>query len=274
MLTMFRVSRPRFWMYLFGPYLLGAASAFHAGTGTFSSSAVLLGLYFTLPANMFIYGINDIYDYETDVTNEKKQGYESVVPHAQHRFIWRAITVTNIVFIPLVFTLHFYAALACLGFVFLGYSYSAPPIRAKARPFLDSASNALYVMPGIAAYFAFGGDHMSIALVLAGICWSAAMHAFSAVPDIDADTLAGIPTIATTLGAQRTLYMCMVLYVIAGGIAGFTLGIIGWIGCGVYVALMLMALRSTTHHDLMKTYKQFPMINTGIGALLFLSIVL
>ena len=274
MLTFLRVSRPRFWIYLLGPFLLGAAAAFQTGTGTFSAAALFLGLYFTLPANVLIYGVNDIFDYDTDVINEKKKGYEPLVLRTQHRSLWRVIALSNIIFIPLLFILDLRTILVCASFLFLGYFYSVPPIRAKARPFLDSAFNALYVMPGIAAYFAFGGTSLNPSLVAAGIFWSAAMHAYSAVPDIDADKVAGIPTVATTLGAKNTLILCLLFYIAAGVIAGLTVGIIGWVGLGVYAMLMLFSLRSSTHQALMTTYKRFPTINAIMGALLFFSIIL
>lgn len=274
MITFLRISRPRFWVYLLGPFLLGAAAAFHANTGTFSAEALFLGLYFTLPANLFIYGVNDIFDYDTDVVNEKKKGYEPLVLRAQHRALWYAIAFSNIIFVPLLFLLNLWAVFACAAFLFFGYFYSAPPIRAKARPFLDSAFNALYVMPGIAAYFAFGGTNPNLSLIVAGILWSAAMHAYSAVPDITADTTAGISTIATTLGTKNTLMLCLFLYSAAGVIAGITIGIVGWIGLGVYAALMMFSLHSSSPQTLMQTYKRFPTINAIIGALLFFSIVL
>jgi len=274
MFTFFRVSRFRFWIYLLGPFLLGEAAAFQTGTGAFSAAALVLGLYFTLPANLLIYGVNDIFDYDTDVLNEKKNGYEPLVLRSQHRSLWRAIVVSNVIFVPILFALNLYTVLSLAGFLFLGYFYSAPPVRAKARPFLDSAFNALYVMPGIAAYFAFGGTSPTLSLVVAGILWSAAMHAYSAAPDIDADRAAGIPTIATTLGVKNTLWLCLLLYVVAGVIAGLTVGIVGWVGLGVYAMLMLISLRSSTHSGLMATYKRFPMINALMGALLFFSILL
>jgi 4-hydroxybenzoate polyprenyltransferase len=274
MIALCQVSRPRFWIYLLGPFLLGTAAAFQTGTGAFSVAALALGLYFTLPANLLIYGVNDIFDFDTDVVNDKKKGYERVVLRTQHRTLWRAIVISNIIFIPLLFTLNLYTILACAGFIFLGCLYSAPPIRAKARPFLDSAFNALYVMPGLAAYFAFGGVNPELFLVMAGILWSAAMHAYSAVPDINADQAAGIATIATTLGAKNTLLFCLLLYVISGIIAGLTVGTIGWIGLCVYATLMLISLRSATHQALMTVYRRFPIINTALGGLLFISIVL
>lgn len=274
MQTVFRVSRPRFWIYLVGPFLLGAAAAFYTGNGEFSIAALLLGLYFTFSANIFIYGINDIFDYDTDVLNEKKQGYEPLVLRAQHRALWRAIIFSNLVFAPLLFVFNIPTLVAIAVFLFLGCFYSAPPIRAKARPFLDSAFNALYVMPGVAAYFAFGGENISLSLVLGGVLWSMAMHAYSAVPDIEADTAAGIATVATTLGAKNTLLVCLVFYSIAGVIAGLSLGFVGWIALAVYAVLIFWSLRATSSKRLMHIYKQFPKINALVGALLFFSILL
>lgn len=270
----FRISRPRFWIYLLGPFLLGAAAAFQSENGVVTVPALLLGLYFTFSANILIYGVNDIFDYDTDVLNEKKQGYEPLVLRAQHRALWRIIILSNLVFAPLLFVLSVPTLVAVAAFLFLGCFYSAPPIRAKARPFLDSAFNALYVMPGVAAYFAFGGVHISLVLVLAGVLWSMAMHAYSAVPDIQADTSAGIRTVATTLGARRTLLLCAAFYGIAGVIAGVTIGVVGWIGLGVYCALMYRSLQASSPQALMETYKRFPLINAMFGALVFFSIVL
>jgi 4-hydroxybenzoate polyprenyltransferase len=36
------------------------------------SIVVLLMIYFTYPANLLVYGVNDIFDYETDKLNAKK----------------------------------------------------------------------------------------------------------------------------------------------------------------------------------------------------------
>ena len=84
-----RISRPRFWIYELGPYMIGVLGAIlthqeimqnPAIDGLtvgqlFMKHAVIIGifaLYFLIPANIRIYGINDIYDYETDKLNPKK----------------------------------------------------------------------------------------------------------------------------------------------------------------------------------------------------------
>ena len=67
--------------------------------------------------------------------------------------------------------------------------YSLPPIRAKAVPFFDGITNILYVLPGIMAYLVLHSD-LSRPLVIAAWAWVMAMHAYSAIPDIEADTKA------------------------------------------------------------------------------------
>jgi hypothetical protein len=66
------------------------------------------------------------------------------------------ITLNLIFLVPLMYLElsrgGFLVSLSLLGFLFFGIFYSAPPIRAKEIPFLDSFFNILYVFPGIAAY--------------------------------------------------------------------------------------------------------------------------
>jgi 4-hydroxybenzoate polyprenyltransferase len=78
--------------------------------------------------------------------------------------------------------------LGFVGLLFFGHQYSATPIRAKARPFWDSAFNVLYVFPVLIGW-GLSDTHASFPwlLFVAGTCWCMAMHAFSAVPDIEAD---------------------------------------------------------------------------------------
>jgi lycopene elongase/hydratase (dihydrobisanhydrobacterioruberin-forming) len=71
-----RISRPRFWIYELGPYMVGVLGGLIANSYIGAYFHILLviifGLYFLIPANIWIYGINDIYDYETDKLNPKK----------------------------------------------------------------------------------------------------------------------------------------------------------------------------------------------------------
>ena len=60
------LSRPRFWFYLAGPVVVGVAVAATSVDELFGSTAVALFAYFLLPANVLLYGVNDIFDAEVD----------------------------------------------------------------------------------------------------------------------------------------------------------------------------------------------------------------
>ena len=206
-----QISRPRFWIYLLGPFLIGTALIYrHTDIIPWDLWPWLL--YFTYPANILIYGVNDIFDYETDVLNTKKQGYEGIVPPDRRKLIWALIVITHIPFLIMATMLPTNSMAALFGFWFLGIFYSMPPLRFKIRPFLDSASNILYAMPGIFAYTLSNKPTWRLGLVIAALLWCMAMHAYSAAPDIKADTQAGLKTIATTLGWKMTVLFCLAFY--------------------------------------------------------------
>jgi 4-hydroxybenzoate polyprenyltransferase len=265
------ISRPRFWVYLVGPYVIALAAA-----GTRPHTTLLLfGLYLTFPANLLIYGINDIYDRETDRLNAKKQGYEAVLADKSVRPITLLIVATNLPFL-LYFglSLTLAANFWLLVFIVTGVGYSLPPIRAKARPVLDSLFNILYVAPAFAVYVAASGQLPSIVAVVAATLWCMAMHAYSAVPDIAADRASNTPTIATFLGRQPTLWLCGLLYVVA---ASLSYRLIGWpaiVGGIVYLVLIILSLRTKTNQQLFKLYTWFPVVNTLLGAGLFFVVLL
>lgn len=263
-----KTSRPRFWMYVLGPYVVGLA-ALKSPAVFLSPLALAFLLYFLFPANLLIYGINDIFDYETDVRNAKKRGYESLVPPDDRKPLGIAITLSNLPFFVLALFLPRPAQFALLAFVLLSVFYSAPPIRAKAKPFLDAAFNALYLCPGYVAYFLAGGREFSLPTLFAGWAWVMAMQAYSAVPDITADRESETFTVATTLGLKGTLLFCLALYLAAAGLASPALGLLA-IPLGlVYAVLMALSLKAGTEEGVMRLYKNFPLLNTLCGMVLF-----
>ena len=68
-----KISRPRFWIYLLGPYLIGIIAATDTVDILYTIPFWIGFLYFLFPANLLIYGANDISDYQTDQHNQKKQ---------------------------------------------------------------------------------------------------------------------------------------------------------------------------------------------------------
>ena len=56
------LSRPRFWLYLAGPIAVAVPFGVSATDGLFTPVTLPLFAYFLLPANVFLYGINDVFD--------------------------------------------------------------------------------------------------------------------------------------------------------------------------------------------------------------------
>jgi lycopene elongase/hydratase (dihydrobisanhydrobacterioruberin-forming) len=266
--SLIRVSRPRFWTYVLGPLAVGLAATKDPSVLTNPLASVFF-LYFTLPANLLIYGINDIFDWETDVKNAKKQGYEAVLPPDERPRLWRYLVVTQLPFLILAYFLPLGAQLALLGFVFLSVFYSAPPIRAKSKPFLDASFNFLYVCPGIVGYLLLGTRSLSVLTLLAGWCWVMAMQLYSAVPDITADRQSETPTTATVLGPMPSLSLCLALYLGSAALAYPALGWLAVVLGTVYAALMVVSMHVGTEEGVMRLYRYFPWINTLCGAVLF-----
>ncbi len=268
---LFKVSRPRFWAYLFGPFIVGVATF---GQQEVAHHAVLLAcmaLYFTLPANLLIYGINDIHDYETDKQNPKKKHYEALVKPSDHKLLYRAMALSNIPFIVSFLVLPgvpVVARLSLVLFLFFGVGYSTPPIRAKVRPFIDTVFNSLYVFPALVSYGIVANAWPPLAVFIAATAWCMAMHAYSAIPDIQADKKAGIGTVAAVLGAYGTLVFCGVCYVVAGVLSYEWLGVFGLMLAALYIGILLITA-SKGIGKVFVLYKLFPKINLAVGFVLF-----
>jgi len=269
-----KLSRPRFWIYVLGPYLVGLAAGAAALNDFNQWPVILFGLFFTFPANLLIYGVNDIFDYETDKNNIKKTDYESLVTPAERPALWKIIALATLPFL-IVLPVVAPAALAALAaFLFFSIYYSAPPLRAKAKPMLDSAFNVLYIFPGVFAYYLSGGRDLSVQLVIAAWCWAMAMHAYSAVPDISADRDSNLKTVATLFGFRGTLLLCLLLYAASAILSFDALGVLSVILGTAYVALMLYSMTRRSEAELLRVYKIFPPINTISGGALFFAVFL
>ncbi|ELY67528.1 prenyltransferase [Natrinema versiforme] len=257
------LSRPRFWLYLAGPVLVGAAYAATTVGDLLAPAAIALFAYFLLPANVFLYGINDIYDQEIDAANPKKEDREA--RYRGQRYVPAAVglcAALPLLFAPLVGT----AAIPWLvAFLVLGAAYSAPPVRFKTTPLLDSVSNGLYITPGAAAYAAVTGAQPPVLTLAGGWLWAMGMHTFSAIPDIAPDRETGIRTTATVLGERRTYAYCGACWLASAAAFG---ALDVRLGALMLVYPALVAAIATASVAVDRAYWWFPAINTVVGAFL------
>jgi 4-hydroxybenzoate polyprenyltransferase len=215
-------SRPFSWINTAYPFAAGYLLA----TGGRIDVALVVGtLYFLGPYNLLMYGVNDVFDYESDLRNPRKGGIEGALAdpataRAVHRRILWACAVTNVPVLVWLLVLGDAAAAAVLAVVvFLVVAYSAPRLRFKERPVLDSVTSAMHFVGPLWYALVLTDTDLSARtawpVLAAFIAWGIASHAFGAVQDVRADREGGLASVATVLGAHATVVGATVAYLLA-----------------------------------------------------------
>lgn len=271
--TLLTISRPRFWLYLAGPALIGLAASGAPMQHLSDWRIVLFLLVWTVPANLFLYGVNDLADGDTDAENPKKSGYEHRLQPQEQQVLTLAICISMGLLGLLALLTGSLPAIAWTAvFLILGVCYSLPPQRFKAQAFADSASNILYVAPGFAMAGALGLTP-PLGIILAAWAWAAAMHLFSAIPDIDPDRMANVRTTAVVLGRQDSLLLCLALWFLADQVA-LTIGLSAAGVLGLSYAIITIILIARPDIPVFAVYRWMPWLNTLVGGVLFWSLIL
>lgn len=264
---LFKLSRPRFWFYLAGPVLVGLVYAAETPAQLLTPFNLVLFLYFLLPANLFLYGVNDYFDAEIDAQNPKKEDKE--VRYTDDALVAGLVVASGAAGLGFVPFLSTPALVALAAFYFFSVEYSAPPLRFKTTPFADSFSNGLYIVPGVVGFLVLApADALPPLAVVGAWLWAMGMHTFSAVPDIEPDRTAGIATTATFLGESRTLGYCAVVWAASAAVFATVSPSFAALLL-VYPALALGVAYADTDVD--RAYWYFPLLNTGVGAVVTLT---
>lgn len=213
-------SRPISWINTAFPF----AAAYLLTTGGIDALLVVGTLFFLIPYNLLMYGVNDVFDYESDLRNPRKGGSEGALlePRLHRAVVWTGIVTAT----PLVVAMLWlggtgnpwsWAVLAVS--LFAVFAYSVPGLRFKEVPVLDSiTSSTHFVSPAVYGLAVAGAvwTPQLLAVVAAFFCWGMASHAFGAVQDVVPDREAGIASIATAFGARATVRIALGLWIAAG----------------------------------------------------------
>lgn len=158
----------------------------------------------SIPYSIVIYGINDIYDYDTDIRNPRKQEnwLGSVLKKEYQNTIMISVIIsTFIIMLSAALSLNNNLIVTYAIMLMLGLLYSVPPVRLKTRPFFDSIANVfiyglIMFVPFTFEnnYFSFVISKISLGLPIIGL------HILGALMDYKADIETNTPTIATKLG--------------------------------------------------------------------------
>lgn len=265
-----KLSRPRFWFYLAGPFFVG----FTFGAQSlldFDLNFFLLLFYFLIPANILVYSINDLADEKIDILNAKKENKEIRVNDSNKKLVKFSFYL-SLVFTILIFFIfkNPISNILFVIFIFLSVFYSLPPLRFKTKIFLDFVSNILYIIPGILGFYYITSSLPESVFIIASMFWAFAMHLFSAVVDIEADRKANIQTSAVYLGLQKSLLLCFVFWFISW----FLIWDVGVFNGFVYIFLIYPLLPIYVlfqkNINLELVYWWYPVINIILGFTLFL----
>lgn len=215
--ALFVSSRPLSWVNTAFPF----AAAYVLTTREIDVVLIVGTIFFLIPYNLAMYGINDVFDYESDLRNPRKGGVEgAVLTTRMHRPTLIASVVTTVPF-----TIFLVAVGSPLSWLVLAVSlfavcaYSAKGLRFKERPFLDSfTSSTHFVSPAIYGLVLAGAvfTPQLWAVLSAFFLWGIASHAFGAVQDVIADRDGGIASIATVIGAKATVRFAVIAYLLGG----------------------------------------------------------
>ncbi|MGC5222758.1 prenyltransferase [Micromonospora sp. DT81.3] len=215
--TLFVSSRPVSWINTAYPF----AAAYLLTTRQIDAPLIIGTLFFLIPYNLAMYGINDVFDYESDLRNPRKGGaHGAVLDRRMHPITLTAAAVLCIPFLIYLAVIGSWQSWIVLAAsMFFVVFYSAPPLRLKEVPFADSVTSSIHFFsPAVYGLVLAGAvwTPQLLAIIVAFALWGVASHAFGAVQDVAADREAGIASIATARGPAWTVRFALVCYALAG----------------------------------------------------------
>ena len=279
LVTLFWSSRPVSWVNTAFPFF----AAYLFVSERIDLTLILGTLFFLIPYNFLMYGINDVFDYESDLRNPRKGGIEGALldPKYHALTIWASVSFSA-VFVVYLLLVGSWEANLWLGFTLAAVlAYSVPKLRFKERPFLDSFTSAVHFVGPMVYGLVLAGSSIADATVMAVIAafmgWGMASHAFGAVQDVRADREAGIKSVATQIGARNTVRFAFALYIVSA----LVVMSIGWHGVVASLAVVpylviISPYLNITDEDCERAnggWKKFIWLNFAAGALISLVVI-
>lgn len=268
--TWLTTSRPISWINTAYPF----AAAYFLSTGRVDDLLIIGTLFFLIPYNLMMYGINDVFDYESDLRNPRKGGVEgAVVQRSHHRGILVASVLLSLPFVAYLLISGGTTAAVVLGVsLFAVVAYSLKGLRFKEKPVLDSATSATHFVSPMVYGLVLAQAQWSVTLVAVTVSfflWGMASQAFGAVQDVRADREGGLASIATVLGARPTVFLALTMYLVAGILLLFTAwpGPIAALFVLPYLAnlIPLLSIDDASCETANTGWKRFLWINYAVG---------
>ncbi len=212
--VLIRTSRPAGW--LITPFIFLAGLKISGSDLNLISTIQMLLLSF--PFSLFLFGINDIYDYETDKLNPRKKNIEGGVLEPKYHKIVKISSLISafVLLISSFLTKNLWNIFLMSLLLLLSYFYSTPPIRLKSIPIIDSLSNGLGFLLAFSLGYTFGNNPLDIPIkIYAASLGVAGVHSFSTIQDYPYDKKAKVRTISTVFGKRFSAFFSLILFVLS-----------------------------------------------------------
>jgi len=186
----------------------------------------LQAIWLTIPSGIILFGLNDIYDYPSDVKNPRKGGKWGTILHPRyHLFVFHSAIVSSILFLLIGFFSQNLLNIICTVLLLaIAWGYSVPPIRLKTKPPMEFFTNiaGAFVLSLLA--FSWGSGVEGFAkiitgnIILAQICWGIALALLSFLADYEEDKQAGDFTTVHLLGKRKSIFLSAFFYAMAASL--------------------------------------------------------
>ena len=208
-----KVSRPIAW--IIAPIVFLASM--YIASASFSWQSIVQIVLLSFPFCILLYGINDVYDYKSDKINFRKGYLEGLkLGKFERNYIakWSYVIII-VLLLSSILTLNLTNIFGMILLLFASYFYSAPPIRFKTIPIVDSLSNGVIFIAVAILGFSFGGSIIDfpVGAYFVALCVSA-MHSIAAVCDYLPDKKANHRTIAVFLGKRFAIAFSIFLFIV------------------------------------------------------------
>jgi 4-hydroxybenzoate polyprenyltransferase len=248
--------RPTLFLPLWLFFLLGV----HHAEGEISSRAVSAFILYTMLMGG-VYIFNQIVDRESDKKNTKLFLLSDDLIPLKNAYIEMGILFAVSILGSLLLGLYVFAAF--LVSLFLGITYSLPKVETKGRPFLDIIWNAAGygVLALIVGWMAVSAPSGSMFLTSIPYFFAvAAVFVNTTIPDIEGDKEESKVTTGVFLGKQKTLFLAVILDLVAIISACFLgeRGYICLIGAGLAFPIFLIAYIRQTKKTILFSFRAVP----------------
>jgi len=218
-ILLIKTSRPLSWALV----LIFSAGHFDS-QAPISLKAILQFLSFSIPFGLFSNGINDIYDYQSDIINPRKTNdntvfvFGKVLDPKYHSFVKRCSLISGLfVFIISVITLNCVNITLVFILLIVTYFYSAPPLRLKNYPPMDLLSLLLAFLVFYLSGYTFGNPFLTEIPVekITNLCtWSLGLLGFvtlANMTDYESDKEAKVQNCVVSFGMRANsvfIFLC------------------------------------------------------------------